>query len=503
MKKLLFFSSLLIISLNFSSCVKDRDFLDKKTTIDIGSRKLIHYWNFNDTTSNQNLLKPTFSIDPANAKLSFDFANVGGTSGYNDFLNPSTNNLNLRNGDSAGALLRVRNPSLDMIISMPTQHHKNILLQYAVSISSITSAPLNDSVFYSTDGINFTNQGLVNVNYAPTADPNFTLVSYDLSSISAANDNPNLKFKIVFANGNLNTKGNTRFDNITVDADTLIGSTNQNHFPVAINDNFDIRTDSTLNGNVSLNDLPSADGGNSWSLINSPLHGNLIFNTNGVFNYSATSNYVGLDSFDYKLVDTNGDADTARVIINVREIPTQPAVLIHYWNFNSTQIFNPTLSLVATASISLDYSNVTGTITATDSVPRTDTLRANAQNNDTPGNALRARCPINAVILNIPTTNYKNIVLAYAESKSSSGPSIDSVYYSIDGINYTNTGMSVQSYTVFTDPLYNIYTFDFSFINALAYNNPNFKFKIVLVGGTSAASGNNRFDNITVKGVHL
>ena len=136
------FVSLTIIT----SCVKDREFNNQNNTIDLGTRKLIHYWNFNDTSSSTNLITPTFSVDPTNAKLDFDFLSISGVDGYYDFSNPGSS-VNVRNGDPAGALLRVRNPSADMIISMPTRHYKNVVLQYAVAISSTTSAALNDSVF--------------------------------------------------------------------------------------------------------------------------------------------------------------------------------------------------------------------------------------------------------------------------------------------------------------------------------------------------------------------
>lgn len=390
-----------LIALLFSSCVKDRP-LPVYTPLSLGTRQLIHYWNFNDTSSATSVITPTYTV--GGGALSFDFASVGGVAGFYDFLYPSPTLLNARNGDGAGALLRVRNPSIDMIITAPTTHYKNIILQYAVALSSTTSGALLDSVYYTVDGTNYINTGIIPT-YSAQADPAYQVMSYDLSSISAVNNNPNFKFKVVFLNGNLNSRGNTRFDNITVDADT--------------------------------------------------------------------SNAIA---------------------------PPPVVALLHYWNFNAPAFLTPTYTLGA-GSLAFDYSTVTLTHVPNDSVARVDVVTLNARNGDVPGNALRVRSPITSFIINAPTTNYKNIVLTYAVAKSSSGSATDSVYYSTDGVNFINSGITPSSYTVATDPAYIVISYDFSSISAVS-NNPNFQFKIVIVGANTATSGNNRFDNLTVEGVH-
>ena len=138
----------------------------------------------------------------------------------------TTANINARNGDPAGFALRVRNPSTNLIIAAPTTNYKNIVLQYSVALSSTTSAPLTDSIYYSTDGVNYIHvtpaigQSPVSTTTSPlalAADPGYILLKYDFTTISAVNNNPNVKFKIAFANGNTGTKGNTRIDNVTVD----------------------------------------------------------------------------------------------------------------------------------------------------------------------------------------------------------------------------------------------------------------------------------------------
>jgi len=186
-------------------------------TITAATPVLLDYWNFNNTTSLTTLITPTSTIN--GGTLSFDFATVTTFTGYYDSVINATPAVNQQNSDPTGSALRVRNPSLDMIISVPTTGYKNIVLSYAEEVSSTTKAALIDSVYYTTDGSTYTNAGLTTTGYSLSAyvDPtSYGLESFDFSSITAANDNANFKVKIVFTNGNLNTSGNDRFDNITL-----------------------------------------------------------------------------------------------------------------------------------------------------------------------------------------------------------------------------------------------------------------------------------------------
>jgi hypothetical protein len=110
------------------------------------------------------------------------------------------------------------------------------------------------------------------------------------------------------------------------------------------------------------------------------------------------------------------------------------------------------------------------------------------------------------MIISVPTTGYKNIVLSYAAEASSSTKAalIDSVYYTTDGSTFTNAGLSTTGYSLsaYIDPTgpYGLESFDFSSITA-ANDNANFKVKIVFTSGNLNTSGNDRFDNITLFGV--
>jgi hypothetical protein len=102
-------------------------------------------------------------------------------------------------------------------------------------------------------------------------------------------------------------------------------------------------------------------------------------------------------------------------------------------------------------------------------------------------------------IIKAPTTGYKKITIAYAVDRTSSGAQNSDVSYSIDGVNFTNTGIVAPSYSPTIDPTYSLMTYNLSSI-AGVNNNPNFQFKITFSNGNLGTSGNNRFDNITVDG---
>jgi trimeric autotransporter adhesin len=100
----------------------------------------------------------------------------------------------------------------------------------------------------------------------------------------------------------------------------------------------------------------------------------------------------------------------------------------------------------------------------------------------------------NALILNVPTSNYNNIKFSYATRGTGTGFSTHIIDYTIDGTNFINkntiTGRTSTTFASFIE--------DFSAI-ADCNNNPNFKIKITISGATNA-SGNNRFDNFRVQG---
>jgi VCBS repeat-containing protein len=62
------------------------------------------------------------------------------------------------------------------------------------------------------------------------------------------------------------------------------------------------------------------DGFGSLAVVTPPAHGTLTLNQNGSFTYTPESNWNGIDSFVYRLTDSDGDSDTATVTITVNSV---------------------------------------------------------------------------------------------------------------------------------------------------------------------------------------
>jgi hypothetical protein len=181
------------------------------------------------------------------------------------------------------------------------------------------------------------------------------------------------------------------------------------------------------------------------------------------------------------------------------------AVLVHYFNFNDLSSGN--LGVVTS-----DFSATTDEASLTYEGTGLGFMDAfspgyllNARNNDTGGQGLRTRNPSDnkSLVLKLSTIGFKKPIVQFVTSRSSSGAITQNYSYSIDGINFIKTGLKVLSFNPNQDPLNDLVTLDFSDI-AEVNNNPNFKIKISFSGATAAgATGNNRFDNITVQGNQL
>jgi len=116
------------------------------------------------------------------------------------------------------------------------------------------------------------------------------------------------------------------------------------------------------------------------------------------------------------------------------------------------------------------------------------------------GSALRVRNPSDSLVFVMPTTGYDSVVMQFAEeaSSTSSGSTINDIYYTTDGVNYVSTALANNSYNV--GIAYSLFAFDFS-SDPNVNNNPKFAVKIVFANNNTGTSGNDRFDNVTLQGV--
>ena len=174
------------------------------------AQDLIHYWNFNNPASVAAITTPSFSATGVAS-----ITHIAGGSSLIDFANGvnqnfNVQNLNAQNGDPSGTHLRFNNPiGGALVFAVPTTGYNNIIVKFATRRSGQGAG--TQKWYYSVDGTNYT--FLTDVLPAD-ADP--ALATLDLSSISAVNNNPNLKLKVEFEAVPGGTGGNNRFDNFTV-----------------------------------------------------------------------------------------------------------------------------------------------------------------------------------------------------------------------------------------------------------------------------------------------
>ncbi len=195
---------------------------------------LIHYWNFNNYalgaqyTDTIKGIAADFSIlDTAKAKILY--AEMPGTSaGYAthiDSIQPVATDydtVNLRMGDTAGAALRVRNPSdsMQLYFYIPTTGYKNIVVNYASQSSSVSHGQTHQVFDYSVDsGASWRTAALSMPSDSAWLVYHRTTLTF--TTDGDVNNNPGLVLRITFALNTAGTSGNNRFDNVTVEGDII------------------------------------------------------------------------------------------------------------------------------------------------------------------------------------------------------------------------------------------------------------------------------------------
>ncbi len=189
-------------------------------------------------------------------------------------------------------------------------------------------------------------------------------------------------------------------------------------------------------------------------------------------------------SFSSCVKDRIQTAATGPVVLGDRK-------LIHYWSFN-TGADSASLAVPDTTIGGGHISFSFAPNGYADAVSPGATL--NTRSGKDSGTGLRVRNPFYSWVLHVPTVGYKQPILQFTVQKSNSGPASNSISYTLDGSNYTSTGLAATSITLTT--AWTQYSIDFSSIPQVD-NNPHFAIKFSnSIADTSG--GNNRYDNITV-----
>jgi hypothetical protein len=483
-------------------------------------KKLIHYWHFNNTVSAAHLgAIPADYSTLGNASVIYKPIHGGGsdtTLAYIDNLAGDIINQRPGYGGCCGGTnyaVRTRNPSDNMqfLWYIPTNKYQNIVINYETQSSSLASGQARQVFSYSLDSaLTFVTAGLP-VAY-DSAGLAWGKVMLDLSSIPAVNNNGKLVFKMTFTAPNTGTSGNNRFDNITVEGDTIMEGVIVSSSPKITSTALTTGTaGSVYTYNVTATGTPAptytVSGNPDWLiLVDSTLSG-----------IPTSSGLIGPVTI---IAKNSASLDVQTFYINVANpaVNTAASKLIHYWHFNNTLPADGSGNIpLGPGPILADYSSrgiaaivykpiqgVSSDIGVIDNLIG-DTLNQRSGYGGCCGevnNAVRTRNPSDSMqfLWYLPTTMYKNIVIKYETQLSSlkSGQHEQIFSYSLDSAStFSTTGLPV--FSNFADTVWEKVTLDLRSITSVN-NNRKFVFRINFSAPNTGNKGNNRFDNITVEG---
>jgi VCBS repeat-containing protein len=207
--------------------------------------------------------------------------------------------------------------------------------------------------------------------------------------------------------------------------------------PTAVSDVYTIAEDQTLtfsdiNLGVLANDF-DVDGDSltiDTTPVNPPQNGSLTLNTDGTFHYTPNANFNGTDSFEYKVEDGTGNAESATVTINVTSVNDNPVAVSDSFTMNEDETLTSSVSLLVNDS-DLDGDSLTvNTTPVADVVNGTLTLNADGTFTYAP-----------------PANHYGSELFTYEVSDGNGGTAQASVTITIYALNDTPIPVS-DSYSV-------------------------------------------------------
>ncbi len=221
---------------------------------ELQAQKLLHYWHFNNTLPVTGAGGTHFGTNAMNAdytrwvsKAGMRYTKVPNCvkdTGYWDNNLGDTINQRVAYGGCCPAYtattnnssIRCRNPSdsMQFLWYIPTKNFKNIVIKYESMASSTASGQHRQNYDYSLDsGVTYITTGLPKLfDSAGTA---WGKIIVNLSTITSLNNNNKLIFRIRFGAPNTGASGNNRFDNITVEGDSIISTAGINEITSSSN----------------------------------------------------------------------------------------------------------------------------------------------------------------------------------------------------------------------------------------------------------------------------
>ncbi|MGM8362397.1 Ig-like domain-containing protein [Flavobacterium sp. ARAG 55.4] len=310
----------------------------------------------------QNITTPSAATTSVNGTLNINTATVNSAKFYvgNSSASPGIVNVN------AGANLIGNNVWRLGLASSGTININGGTLTLG-SAGSLTLGYSSNST-----GVININSGTLNVNYTSFSSLSINTtgsVTIDAGSMRIPGDQTMAVQALVDAN-KIKASGmalaagkpiSGKYDSET-NTTTVIAGTFINNPPIAVADAFTVALNgmatSLDNGQTSVlaNDNDIENNVLSAVLVNSPVNGTLILNSDGTFSYVHNGSDTITDSFSYKTNDGTSDSNIVNVTITISHIPSPNGLSYSTPNIFTKGIFkalNPTVSGGAVASYSV------------------------------------------------------------------------------------------------------------------------------------------------------
>lgn len=162
-------------------------------------------WNFNNSDFGISHGSGTLTTNFNLANVLFTFAGTTANARFGDVAGQS---VTLQGGSS------VANNGRNITFSVSTVGYGNIMISFAGSATS-TGFNSNQLQYSSDGGVTFTTFGSV---FGPGT--SFGVLTFDLTTITALENNPDVVFRIIF-DGATSSTGNNRLDNLVVEGFAL------------------------------------------------------------------------------------------------------------------------------------------------------------------------------------------------------------------------------------------------------------------------------------------
>lgn len=214
------------------------------------------------------------------------------------------------------------------------------------------------------------------------------------------------------------------------------------------------------------------------------------------------SSSVGAFSESITFESTDAPTETLTTEGETNEVTGPGEDLIYYWHFNSLEApedvneidadyslipnFLPKMVYTGSSNRDIDEYEPGSTI--------------NLQMSQLAGKAARVRNESEgrSLLFNLNTSGCSDLVFEYAIHRSGSGMLENIIEYSLDGgSTFSQDDLPQTNFTITES--YELVSVDLTDVIG-ANNNPNFQIKITWQGNTQQTNGNNRYDNITLKG---